>query len=400
MKAISAKRAATMLGVKPASLYAYVSRGLIKPVGKDAKRQSLFKLSDVEKLKAKSRARSGSGAVAAEALRWGDPVLESAITRITKEGPAYRGYPANLLAENDRPFENVCELLWSGVLPEKDLLWNPKNRRWEGETDYDLYGHSGVYLRMMNKAAARAITFDSDLLLDRQIEVVRSLIHDLAFDFSFRFSNGRLHKPDHSIAGLLAVAANKNFVVAKKLINRALIVCADHELTSSTFVARVAASTGTNPLAAISSAFGAMSGSQHGAHFKVVTEELSSLRALSKTDLKERLANGEITSGFLHPLYPDGDPRAKTLLDLMAETEEAGDDSKFQLAICAGMAERGVEMPTIDLALIMVCSFLEISEEFASVVFGIARVAGLFAHYQEQCMSGFMVRPRARYSGR
>ena len=400
MKAINAKRAATMLGVKPASLYAYVSRGLIKPVGKDAKRQSLFKLSDVEKLKAKSRARSSSGAVAAEALRWGDPVLESSITRITKDGPAYRGIPANLLAENERPFENICELLWSGVLPEKDLLWNAKNRKWEGETDYPLHGHAGIYLRMMNKAASRATAFDPDTLIDRQIEAVRSLIHDLAFDFSYRFSNGRLHKPDHSIAGLLAVAANKNFVVAKRLINRALIVCADHELTASTFVARVAASTNANPLAAIASAFGAMSGAQHGAHFKVVAEELSALKALPKVELKERLTKGEITSGFIHTLYPDGDPRSKPLLELMSEIETTGEDSRFQQVVCMAMKERGIETPTIDLALMMVCSFLEISEEFASVIFGIARIAGLFTHYQEQCMSGFMVRPRARYSGR
>jgi len=326
--------------------------------------------------------------------------LESSITRITKDGPVYRGLPANILAENDRPFENVCELLWSGVLPEKDLLWNPKNKKWEGETSYPIQGHSGVYLRMMNTAGLRATTFDSDLLIDRQIEAVRSLIHDLAFDFSYRFSNGRLHKPDHSIAGLLAVAANKNFFLAKKLINRALIVCADHELTSSTFVGRVAASTGANPLAAISSAFGAMSGSQHGAHFKIVAEELSSLRSLSRAELKKRYETGEVVNGFLHTLYPDGDPRSKPLLELLSEVKEVSEDCRFQRDLCAAMLERGIETPTIDLALIMVCSVLEISEEFAAVIFGIARVAGIFAHYQEQCMSGFLVRPRARYSGR
>jgi citrate synthase len=400
MKAINAKRAATMLGVKPASLYAYVSRGLIKPVGKDAKRQSLFKLSDVEKLKARSRSRSGIGAVAEGALRWGEPVLESSITQITKEGPSYRGVFANTLAENDRPFENVCELLWAGIMPEQEVVWSARNRKLDGETAYPLHGHAGIFLRMMNKASQRAVTLESGLLFDRQMEEIRCFVYDLAFDFSFRFSNGRLHKPDHSVAGLLAVAANKNFHVAKKLINRALVVCADHELTASTFVARVSASTGANPLAAISAAFGVMSGTQHGAHFKIVAEEIAALRALSKSDFREHVTKGEVTSGFLHTLYPGGDPRSNPLVDLMEATSEIGEDYQFHRKICAAMKERGIESPTIDLALLMVCTVLEISNEFAAVIFGIARIAGLFAHYQEQRMSGYMVRPRARYNGR
>jgi len=129
-------------------------------------------------------------------------------------------------------------------------------------------------------------------------------------------------------------------------------------------------------------------------------EELNSLKSLSKARLKERLTKGELTSGFIHTLYPEGDPRSKPLLALMSDIEETGEDLRFQQAVCTSMKERGIDAPTIDLALMMVCSFLEISEEFASVIFGIARSPGLFTHYQEQRMSRFMVRPRARYSGR
>ena len=67
--------------------------------------------------------RAGHGAVAAGALRWGEPVLDSAVTAITPRGPAYRGRLAVELAAEGQPFENVAELLWSGYLPPGAVTW-------------------------------------------------------------------------------------------------------------------------------------------------------------------------------------------------------------------------------------------------------------------------------------
>lgn len=400
-KAIPASRVAVLLGIKPATLYAYVSRGLITPVGKDARRQSLFRMADVEKLKARSRARKGRGAVAAEALHWGDPVLDSAITKITSEGPAYRGHLALELAESDVSFERVCELIWSGVLSETELTWEQASARWQGDTAPLGGGFSGVFVRMMETGSRKAsASAESDQRLDRQLDAARSLICSYALDFSYRFSHGRLHKPDHSVAGLLAVTANKNFHLAKRLINRALVVCADHELTASTFVTRVAASTGADVIPAVVSAFGAMSGRQHGAHFGVIKSELARFGAMTSAALERELVTSELPAGFHHTLYPEGDPRSLPLLQLCREVEDSGEEFRFMLRMCDLMKRRGIKAPTIDLALLMLCALLEIPDEFAAVLFGVGRLAGLFAHYQEQRMSGYMVRPRARYGGR
>jgi citrate synthase len=400
-KPIPASRAAVLLGVKPATLYAYVSRGLIKPVGKDGKRQSLFRPADVEKLKARSRARKGRGAVAADALHWGDPVLDSSITKITSEGPVYRGYLALELADGDVSFERVCELIWSGVLPDGDLTWEQAGARWQGETTPLSGGFSGVFVRMMEIGSRKAAALSGeDQRFDRQLEAARALIHGYALYFSYRYSNGRLHKPDHSVAGLLAVPANKNFQLARRLINRALVVCADHELTASTFVTRVAASTGSEVIPSVVSAFGAMSGRQHGAHFAVIKDDLARLARLNPVLLRRELQSGELPAGFHHTLYPDGDPRSLPLLALFSEAGETSEEFRFMLQICEQVRKRGIRAPSIDMALLMLCSLLEIPEDFAAVLFGIGRLAGLFAHYQEQRMSGFMVRPRARYAGR
>ena len=80
--AIPAREAARFLGVKLATLYAYASRGLVGSVPTPGSRARMYLRSDVERLRAKSFARSGHGPVAASALRWGEPVLDSAITSI------------------------------------------------------------------------------------------------------------------------------------------------------------------------------------------------------------------------------------------------------------------------------------------------------------------------------
>ena len=78
---------------------------------------------DLARLKAGRRART-EGENVSGALHWGEPVLESAITRITADGPVYRGRLATELARSGRPFELVAELLWSGVMGEAAPSWH------------------------------------------------------------------------------------------------------------------------------------------------------------------------------------------------------------------------------------------------------------------------------------
>jgi len=116
---LSAAEAASFLGVKLATLYAYASRGLVQSVpGPGPSRERHYSRADLARLKARHDARAGHAAVAAGALDWGEPVLESSITRIGVEGPVYRGHAAVALASASLRFEQVAELLWTGTLPE------------------------------------------------------------------------------------------------------------------------------------------------------------------------------------------------------------------------------------------------------------------------------------------
>src|SRR5450432_3342666 len=115
---LSSHEASARLGVKLTTLYAYASRGLITSSPGDGRRGRLYASGDVERLRARHVARSGHGPVAASALRFGEPVLETRISQVTTGGPRYRGYWATELCRSEVSFERVAELLWTGVLPE------------------------------------------------------------------------------------------------------------------------------------------------------------------------------------------------------------------------------------------------------------------------------------------
>jgi citrate synthase len=109
---LSAREAARFLGVKLATLYAYASRGLVRSTPAGTGGQRRYAAQDLERLKARHDARRGHAPVAAGALRWGEPVLASALTAIREDGPHYRGQSAASLAAGGVRFESVAEDGW------------------------------------------------------------------------------------------------------------------------------------------------------------------------------------------------------------------------------------------------------------------------------------------------
>src|SRR5580658_3281308 len=111
---IESAEAARRLGVKPATLYAYVSRGLLTSYPSDDPRRRNFDLTEVEKLARRSRgAVRGSQQLA---------TITTSITQLSDEGHRYRGQSALDLAL-DRSFETVAELLWHPF--GADASWQP-----------------------------------------------------------------------------------------------------------------------------------------------------------------------------------------------------------------------------------------------------------------------------------
>ena len=120
---LTAQQASDLLGVKQATLYTYVSRGWLHAVRSPSRRDHRYQRDEVESLRLRSTARHGHGALAASAMRWGQPVMDTAITEIDDAGPHYRGYLASDLVNHPGVYENVAELLWSGVLTDTPHTW-------------------------------------------------------------------------------------------------------------------------------------------------------------------------------------------------------------------------------------------------------------------------------------
>src|SRR6202162_2269078 len=106
---LSAREASAELAISPATLYAYVSRGLIRSGPSPDPRSHRYRAEDSRGLKQR-RAPSPEP----RGFRSFDPdlpVLDSAISTITEDGPIYRGVNCVDLAETDT-LEHAATLLW------------------------------------------------------------------------------------------------------------------------------------------------------------------------------------------------------------------------------------------------------------------------------------------------
>src|SRR5438105_3261703 len=111
---LTAKEVAEALNVSRATVYAYVSRQLIRsePASTNSK-ERLYLAEDVQKLLERKEFRREPSKVANSAMYWGIPILESELTLIDENGLYYRGHNVMKLAV-EHTIEQVATLLWTG----------------------------------------------------------------------------------------------------------------------------------------------------------------------------------------------------------------------------------------------------------------------------------------------
>ena len=393
---VSAREATKLLGIKRETLYAYVSRGLVRSVRGEG-RERRYLRADLETLKVKHDARAGHAAVAGGALRFGEPVLDSAITRIDEVlGPVYRGRVATELADEGASFEAVASLLW-GAREERfvgDAHGVTTTLR--GPAPLDLL--AVIVPSLAARDGARFLATDeAEWVRARQLIVRMTAALALARD---RRSVARAASAP-SIAAGLAIALGGKGREAAEALNVALILCADHELNPSTFAARVAASAGADLYACVSAALATLSGPRHGGvcdRVEALIAEIGSPASAARV-VRERSRRGEEVPGFGHRLYPVGDPRTTPLLDAAHAMAPRDPAVRTVLALVRAMRDAGREHATVDLGLVAIASALRLPRGSAVAVFAIGRTAGWIAHVLEQRASAHVLRPRARYIG-
>jgi len=406
---LGADEAARLLRIKPQTLYTYVSRGLIRSVAQIDGKKRLYYREDVEKVRARSVARLGQGAMAESAMRWGgQPVINTSITEITPEGPLYRGRSAVDLARNGNSLEAVAELLWTGVLHHEPMRWDH-----EALPPEFVGMMNGVALQGPRLPIARvyalatsmlgiAETAGSEIRRGTTISAARQLMLALAGCVGYLAREPAFCAPQpgksvaESVAGVFDLQAG---TAAAAAINQALVLSADHELSSSTFAARVAASTGAELRACVLAAIAAHSGATLGGGCDLAEDLLRG--AETRNDVTRRLAaaekSGARVPGFNLPVYPKGDPRARQLLRLAQSLVPQSPRSTLIGTFIEEAEQRLHLRPSIEVGLVALTAALGMPERSASALWTLGRTVGWIAHVMEQRLAGFVLRPRAKY---
>jgi len=397
---------ARRLDVQPATVYAYVSRGLLTNVG--GRRASRFAQDEVERLVRRGReGRRPSGAIER---------IHTGITLLTADGPAYRGRPVGELLGSSA--EAVAHLLWTGSLGPGEPF------RASGELVDVAARAAGALpaaarlvdrLRVAVAAASAVDPLRHDLdpaAVVRRAETILALAVDVLArtapgpgdsataaaptdDASALDDVGR---PGGSLAARLwpALAGHHATLEQEGLLNGVLVVLADHDLAVSTLAARVAASARANPYAVVSAGLGALDGPQHGAASTLAHRFLAEALTDPVAALAERLSTGSPIPGFGHRVYRTRDPRAALVLDLLGD----GPVRAAVDAVAAPLAGRPDGFPNVDLGLAAVVHAHDLWPDAGEAIFAVARTVGWIAHaLEEYAEPGLRFRAEGVYTG-
>jgi len=191
-----------------------------------------------------------------------------------------------------------------------------------------------------------------------------------------------------------------------KALDTYWISAAEHGLNASTFTARIAASTGADCAAAMSSAVGTLSGPLHGGAPARVLPMIDGAAKAGDPEkyVRDILDRGERIMGFGHRVYRAYDPRARVL---KRTAEELGSPrvevaAKLEEASLKVLREKSPDRQletNVEYWAAIVLDIADIPPDLTPAMFGCARVAGWSAHILEQMKTGRLIRPSARYIG-
>ncbi len=398
---LSAQEACDRVGVKEATLYAYVSRGLIRSeVESQSSRKRRYLAEDVDKLVDRKEQRRDPAKVVEDALHWGVPLLDSAITMIANNHLYFRGQDAATLAQT-QSLEAVAALIWLDDITAAPDLFNqqslipPIDFAAVASMNLPTMPALQIALSLASVQDFAAYDLNPSAVARTGARILKLMIETTVG--TRRASSADFHV-ENTLTDTLAAAWSTD---AAFLLNAAMVLCADHELNASSFAARVTASVEANPYAVVQAGLAAIQGFKHGGHSTRVTafiREVGQIKRLQQA-IGERLRRGDDLPGFGHNLYPQGDPRAKALMSMMAEHLPASSSLTLSQNLAETVGKMTDKLPTIDFALATLERALSLPDGSALCLFALGRTVGWIGHAIEQYGSPQIIRPRARYIG-
>ena len=349
----------------------------------------------------------------------------------------YRGYPMDILAEESN-FLEIVYLLWQGELPDK--------KQWS-EFSEAIKNHTMVHEQFKNffngfrrashpmaitvacVAALSAFYPDSTNVNDLNQRVISArrmiakvpTLAAMAYKYSigqpFIYPDNSLNYTENFLKMCFAVPAetykvNKTFARA---LDKIFILHADHEQNASTSTVRLAASSGVNPFASISTGFTSLWGPLHGGANEAALNMLKTIgdvKNIKKYIDKAKDKNDPFRlMGFGHRVYKNYDPRAKVMQKTCHEVlDEVGRSDDKLLAVAKELEKIALNdkyfiekklYPNIDFYSGITLNAMGFPSSMFTVLFAIARTAGWLAHWKEMCLDpkNKIGRPRQLYTG-
>ena len=383
---LTTEQVAKALGVKASTVYAYVSRGRLQSQRIDGVSGSVFPVDEVEKLLTAGRPRPPAGVV--ERIR-------TQLTYLHDDRLYYRGHAVGDLAR-DMSFEEVAALLWEqpwptippgavGDVPGRvDAALGPAGRGLDRiRLIVDLLGADDARRHQLDPAA---VTVKAATILETivGVDVVDGS------DVEGRGFAERLWP---------LLTDDPSTPERVRILNAALVLLADHDLSAGTIAARVAASARGSVYAVVSAGLGAFDGPMHGGATTFAYRFLAETLDDPESVVGERLRLGERIPGTGHVVYRHSDPRAETLTELL---RDAGDgDPRVSSAMSSVTRALGSStFVNSDFALAALALSYRMRPDAAETIFAVARIVGWTAHaLEEYGEKRLRFRPEGVYTG-
>ncbi|MBW8872930.1 MAG: citrate synthase, partial [Leifsonia sp.] len=327
---LTAEQTAERLGVKVETLYSYVARGRLTRV-RTADGSSFDPL-EVERFAATRRRRAASSPGHSE----GRPlmVIETTFALIDDGELTYRGRPVGELA--GERFETVARWALTGEWDAAARFVPGAGLESARAVAACLPASAGDRDRQLVAVSALAAadplraSLDPAVVASATERLVAGMVEVLPGRDSGatpRGTTGHDEQMDHDeridlaerLFRRLSPTAPTGADLA--LLNAALVLLLDHDIPISTLAARAAASARATPYGVVVAGLGALDSPLHGNASRAAYRLLE--RVVSGDDPARAVADAVVAThgpvpGFGQPLYPDGDPRARILLGMLA----------------------------------------------------------------------------------
>lgn len=391
---LTTREAAARLGVKPETVYAYVSRGMLTSRRSASGRGSTFDVAEVDALARRARR---------DAQPTGDLTFPTGVTLIEENRFYYRGVDAVELADR-HSFEEVVGWLLDGHMERGLRFVTPPEALGAARSAVGaLPRHAGTMDRLRVAVVAASATdplrfdLDPDMVAATGTHLISTLVDALPVA-------GRPPGDDEPIARRLwpRLTDRPADEGSLRVVDRALCLLIDHDLAASTLAARVAASARAHPYAVVSAGLGALEGPLHGAASGLAHRMLAEVleRGGAAPVVADHLRAGRRVPGLGHRLYPGEDPRAEALFAALADVPCARPALEAARDVVGTTARHTPLHANVDLALAVLSVASGMPSDAGETVFAVARTAGWVAHaLEEYTERPLRMRPSGQYNG-